>query len=95
MAGPDTHDRSFHRGDDGGIFRANDVPVGLNLAPLSQATTVEQALEEIYTLLKGLGSTPKFHFDAILPWDDQQSQSLDTSTYQPDAQQGAGTQLLP
>ena len=92
---PDTHDRSFHRGDDDGIFNADDLPVTVNLAPFSQQTTVEAALEELYGLLKTAGYTPKFHFDAVLPWDDQQSRSLDSQTYQPDAQQGAGTQLLP
>ena len=92
---PDTHDPSFHRGWDDGILNADDLPVTVNLAPFSQQTNVESALEEIYGLLKALGSTPKFHFDAILQWDGQQDRSLDTTTYQPDAQQGAGTQLLP
>ena len=92
---PDTHDQTMHRDSDGGPPSAGDIITRQSLASLSQQTTVEGALEEIYALLKALGSTPKFHFDAVLLLDHQQDRSLDVQTYQPDAQQGAGTQLLP
>ena len=85
---------------DDGIHEVNagDISLPDAAAPFTVADTIEQWLERMQAQINTLtGTTPLTVKQLAEVWQEQpgQERAQTVTTYQPDAQQGAGTQLLP
>ena len=85
---------------DDGIHEVNasDISLAASAALLTTTDTIEQWLEAMQRQINILtGTTPVTVKQLAALWQEQPGQERDqtVTTYQPDAQQGAGTQLLP
>ncbi len=94
----DAHLNANHRSADGSEMNASDIPLPASAATFTTADTIEQWLERMQAQINTLtGTTPVTVRQLAALWQEQPGQERDqtVTTYQPDAQQGAGTQLLP
>jgi len=93
----ENHRNANHRSADGTEMNAADIPLPAPAAAFTIADTVEAWLEAMQLQINAhLGTTLVLASQLGGLWQDPiVYQDQTATTYQPDAQQGAGSQLLP